>query len=188
VNAETLRKLTWSRLSICTICRHLALQSFLMHGRSNADLASTIAFDCCLTLLAIFALVLPTIKKMLKRVKPASRADQSQDDELSTISWIGQHPSSSVSSSVGPSRSSLPRPKTLPSRPARSLFPCLLAPLPPAQMRPHPYGQKASPYDRWEAGSVSASTTMTSLCEMQSFGSKEGILDAQQKFRKKVAH
>jgi hypothetical protein len=86
-----LLKLTWDRLPICTICRYLAFESFLKHGRSNANLASTIAFDCCLTMLAIFTLVLPAItkitapklsaiKKMLGRAKSASQADQNQED------------------------------------------------------------------------------------------------------------
>ena len=84
-------KLTWDRLPICTICRYLAFESFLKHGRSNANLASTIALDCCLTMLAIFTLVLPAItkilapilsaiKKMLERAKSASQADQNQED------------------------------------------------------------------------------------------------------------
>ena len=76
---------------MCTISRHLTFDSFLKHGRSNADLASAIAFNCSLTLLAIFTLVLPAIKKMpalfwpaiekiLERVKSASQADQNQED------------------------------------------------------------------------------------------------------------
>lgn len=193
MHAETSRKLTRSRLSICTICRHLTFRSFVQHGRSNAALASTIAFDCSLTLLAIFTLVLPVIRKMpivvlpeikemLKKVRPRKRADQNHGDRPSTVPWEGQHasPSSAFSSPASPRRSSLPQPRRPPPRPARPRSPCLLAPLPPAQMRPRSYAQKASPCDGWETRSVSASTTMASLCEMQSFCSKEGVLHVRQ--------
>lgn len=91
MNAETLRKLTWRRLSIGTISRRLTFDSSLKHGRSNADLASTIAFDRALTLLAIFTLVLPAIEKMpvlilpavekmLETIKSASQTDHKKDD------------------------------------------------------------------------------------------------------------
>ena len=141
-------KLTWDRLPICTICRCLAFESFLEHGRSNADLASTIAFDCCLTMLAIFTFVLPAItkmpapmllaiKKMLERVKSASQADQNQEDGgSSTVPWKRQHaPSSVLSLPADPLHSSVLQSKTPPPRPARPLSPCSVASLPPAQMR-----------------------------------------------------
>lgn len=163
---------------MCTISRHLTFDSFLKHGRSNADLASAIAFNCSLTLLAIFTLVLPAIKKMpalfwpaiekiLERVKSASQADHKKDDGRWTVPWRGRHASSSVLSlPASPLRSSFPQSITPPPRSARPLSPCLLAPLPPLQMRPHSDTERTRPYGGWEHHSVSASTTMVSLCEM----------------------
>lgn len=138
-------------------------------------------------MLAIFTFVLPAItkmpapmllaiKKMLERVKSASQADQNQEDGgSSTVPWKRQHaPSSVLSLPADPLHSSVLQSKTPPPRPARPLSPCSVASLPPAQMRL--YRQKTSPYGKQD--SVSASMTETSLYEMQSFGSKEGILGA----------
>lgn len=117
----------------------------LSHGKSNADLAPTIAFDCALALLAIFALVLPATKKILKRVKPASEADQRQDDGPSTVSREGRRLSPPASSSSNMLLCSSLSLKTPPPRPVRSASPRLLS-LPKAQMRFPSYQQSSSLY------------------------------------------
>lgn len=109
----------------------------------------TIAFDCFLTMLAVFTLVLPAItkipapllpaiKKMLERVKSTSQANQNRDNgELSTVPRKERHASSSVLSLPADTIcSSVLHPKTPPARPARPLSPCSFASLPLAQMRP----------------------------------------------------
>lgn len=180
---ETSPKLTRCRPSVCTICRHLTFESFLKHGRNDADLASTIALDCSLVLLTIFTSVLPTIKKMLKGVNPASQADRNQSGRPSTAPREERYVSSS-SSAFSPSarlpRLSLSQPKTPPPRPARPPFPCSLAPLPTAHMRLCLDTQRISSHGGRENRVVNALTTMGFLHEAQSFSSREGLLDTRQ--------
>lgn len=184
-------KLTRSRLSICTICRHITFESFLKHGRSNSALASTIAFDCSLVLLAIFTLVLPVIRKMpvvvlpelksvLKKIKLTSQADENQDDWPSTVPWGRQHASplssSAFSSPASPPRSPLPQTRTPPPRPARPQSPYLPEPLPQAKMRAYSGRRMSNPYGGWGDHATSASTTVVSLHAFHPFSSNDHIL------------
>jgi hypothetical protein len=160
-----------STVSIFTTLRYLAFKSFQERGRNNADLASTMAWDCSLILLAIFTLVLPAMRQMLKIVKPTGRADQSPDGEWTTVQSERYHPSSSALSSPAS------RPTTLvrPASPAASLAQYGLAQLEPARMCSASSQHIIQPHSQWNTCNISATTTTTSLCGTQC-GSEEDML------------